>query len=65
MEEIMARINTEFLNQQEIEFIHDQSIQSLREIGIKVHSNSVLEILKKNGASVDFNTMVAKIPEKW
>ena len=60
----MARINTEFLNQQEIEFIHDQSIQSLREIGIKVHSKSVLEILKKNGASVDFNTMVAKIPEK-
>jgi trimethylamine--corrinoid protein Co-methyltransferase len=60
----MARINTEFLNQQEIDLIHDQSIQCLRVIGIKVHSKPVLEILEKNGASVDFEAMIAKIPEK-
>ncbi len=60
----MARINTKFLNQQEIDLIHDQSIQCLWEIGIKVHSKPVLEILEKNGASVDFDDLIAKIPEK-
>jgi len=59
----MARIKTEFLNQREIGLIHDQSLQCLREIGIKVHSIPVLEILEKNGAGVDFDEMIAKIPE--
>jgi trimethylamine--corrinoid protein Co-methyltransferase len=59
----MARITTEFLNQQEINLIHNQSIQCLREIGVKVHSKPVLEILEKNGASVDFDEMIVKIPE--
>ena len=60
----MARINVEYLNQKEIDLIHDQSVKSLLEIGIKVHSKPVLEILEKNGASVDFDSMIAKIPEK-
>ena len=60
----MAKAKTVFLNQQEMDLIHAQSIKSLQEIGIKVHSKLVLEILEKNGASVDYNAMVAKIPEK-
>jgi trimethylamine--corrinoid protein Co-methyltransferase len=60
----MAKAKTVFLNQQEMDLIHAQSLKSLQEIGIKVHSKPVLEILEKNGASVDYNTMVAKIPEK-
>jgi len=60
----MARVTTTFLNRQEIELIHAQSLKSLREIGIKVHSKHVLEILEKNGASVDYDAMVAKIPEE-
>jgi len=60
----MARIRTKFLDQKEIDLIHAQSIKCLQEIGIKVHSKPVLEILEKNGASVDFDAMVAKIPEK-
>jgi len=60
----MARTKTVFLNQQEMDLIHAQSIKSLQEIGIKVHSKPVLEILEKNGASVDYNTLVAKIPGK-
>jgi trimethylamine--corrinoid protein Co-methyltransferase len=59
----MARIRTTFLDQQEIELIHAQSIKSLKEIGIKVYSKRVLEILETNGATVDYNTMIAKIPE--
>ncbi len=60
----MARAKTVFLDRQEMDLIHDQSIKSLQEIGINVHSKSVLEILDKNGASVNYNAMVAKIPEK-
>jgi trimethylamine--corrinoid protein Co-methyltransferase len=60
----MAKAKTDFLNQQETDLIHAQSIKSLQEIGIKVLSKPVLEILEKNGASVDYKTMVAKIPEK-
>ena len=60
----MARAKTAFLNQQEMDLIHAQSVKSLQEIGIKVHSKPVLEILEKNGARVDYNAMVAKIPEK-
>ena len=60
----MAKAKTVFLNQQEMDLIHAQSIKSLQEIGIKVHSKPVLEILEKNGASVDYKAMVAKIPEK-
>ncbi len=60
----MARITAEYLDKNEINLIHDQSLKSLREIGIKVHSKPVLEILEKNGSSVDYDAMVAKIPEK-
>jgi len=60
----MAKAKTVFLNQQEIDLIHAQSIKSLQEIGIKVLSKPILEILEKNGASVEYSAMVAKIPEK-
>lgn len=60
----MARSRTVFLNQQEMDLIHAQSIKSLQEIGIKVHSKPVLEILEKNGASVDYEALVANIPER-
>jgi trimethylamine--corrinoid protein Co-methyltransferase len=60
----MARVTTTFLNRQEIELIHALSLKSLREIGISVHSKPVLEILEKNGASVDYDAMVAKIADE-
>jgi len=60
----MAKAKIVFLNQQEMDLIHAQSVKSLQEIGIKIHSKPVLEILEKNGASVDYKAMVAKIPEK-
>jgi len=60
----MARIKTVFLDKQEMDLIHAQSVKSLQEIGIKIHSKPVLEILEKNGAQVDYKALVAKIPEK-
>jgi len=60
----MARVRTLFLDQQEIDLIHAQSVKCLQEMGIKVNSESVLELLEKNGAVVDYAAMVAKIPGK-
>ena len=37
----MAKVKTVFLNQQEMDLIHAQSVKSLQEIGIKVYSKPV------------------------
>jgi len=60
----MARVRTSFLDQHEIDLIHAQSVRCLEEMGIKVNSESILELLEKSGAVVDYSAMVAKIPEK-
>jgi len=59
----MAHTRTVFLDQHEIDLIHAQSIESLQDIGIKVGSKPVLEMLEKNGARVDYTAMLAYIPE--
>lgn len=60
----MAHARMTFLNQDEMDLIHARSIQVLEDIGIKVHSESVLKLLREKGADVDFDAMIAKIPEK-
>ncbi|TNF87980.1 MAG: hypothetical protein EP301_05710, partial [Gammaproteobacteria bacterium] len=59
----MARAELLFLNQREEDLIHQQSIVTLETIGVKVHSRSVLELLDAKGARVDYDTMIAKLPE--
>jgi trimethylamine--corrinoid protein Co-methyltransferase len=59
----MAKARTVFLEEDEMDLIHAQSIESLQDIGIKVRSRPVLHMLEKSGASVDYTAMVAKIPE--
>ena len=58
----MAKARTVFLEQHEMDLVHTQSIKSLQEIGIKVHSKPVLEILEKNGANVNYDSLIAKVP---
>jgi trimethylamine--corrinoid protein Co-methyltransferase len=60
----MARAEMTFLDEREEALIHEQSIKWLREIGVKVHSLSVLELLGERGAAIDRETRIAKIPEK-
>jgi trimethylamine--corrinoid protein Co-methyltransferase len=60
----MARAEMTFLNRQEEDLIHEQSIQCLAEIGVGVRSQSVLKLLGEKGASVDYDTMIAAIPEQ-
>jgi len=52
------------LDKQEEEFVHAQSIKSLKELGVLVRSHKVLKTLESAGASVDYKTGIAKIPER-
>lgn len=60
----MAILKTVLLSKSEEDLIHDQSIECLKEIGVRVDSESVLELLEKKGAAVDYENHNAKIPEK-
>ena len=60
----MAVARLRFLDKYEEEVIHNQSIECLETIGVKVRSNIVLKMLGENGANVDFKTQIAKLPEK-
>jgi trimethylamine--corrinoid protein Co-methyltransferase len=60
----MANLRTVFLSKSEEDLIHDKSIECLQDVGVRVDSESVLELLEKAGASVDYESQVAKIPEK-
>ena len=55
----MAKAKTVFLNQQEMNLIHAQSLKSLLEIGIKVHSKSVdQDYLKSEQSKVNHNMLL-------
>ena len=59
----MAVLHTTFLERGEENLIHEQSLKSLREIGVLIHSPRVLQMLQEAGAEVDLNSEIAKIPE--
>jgi len=52
----VSKPRTTFLSQEEIEAIHNASLQVLEKTGIKVMSKPALDILKKAGAKVDYET---------
>jgi trimethylamine--corrinoid protein Co-methyltransferase len=60
----MAYLKTTLLSIAEENFIHDKSIECLKEVGVRVDSDSVLELLEKKGATVDYEKNNAKITEK-
>jgi len=60
----MAVLGLKFLERQEEDTIHSQSIECLEKLGVRVHSETVLKILHDAGAKVDFGRETAKIPEK-
>ena len=59
----MAVARLKFLDKNEEELIDQQSMECLETIGVKVKSESVLRLLEKVGANVDYKTQIAKIPE--
>jgi len=51
-----------FLSQEEQRIIHNESIRILEDVGALFHSKKALDILEKNGARVDHDSNIAKIP---
>ena len=58
------KLGLNFLSGDEKRRIHKDSIKILFEVGVKFMSDKALGILKKNGAKVDFDTRIAKMPEE-
>jgi trimethylamine--corrinoid protein Co-methyltransferase len=59
----MAVARLKFLDKDEEEFVHEQSLKSLRTLGIMVKNDRVLKMLKDAGATVDESKGIAKISE--
>lgn len=60
----MSKPGAFFLTTEEIERIHNASLQVLEKTGIKVLSKDALDILKKAGAKVDYGANRANIPRQ-
>lgn len=60
----MAHLKSVLLSKSEEDLIHEKSIECLQDVGVRVDSESVLELLEKEGASVDYENSLARIPEK-
>ena len=60
----MSKPRTTFLSQEEIEAIHNASLRVLEKTGIKVMSETALDVLKKGGAKVDYGTNHATLPRQ-
>jgi trimethylamine---corrinoid protein Co-methyltransferase len=55
--------HNQILSEEEKQNIHQQSLKVLADVGIRFMSKKALTILKQNGAQVDFDNQLAKIPE--
>ncbi len=55
---------SQFLSSEEQHTLHDDSLKILREVGAFFHSDRALDILAKNGADVDKDSKIARIPEE-
>ena len=60
----MATIQVNFLSEREIQGIHDASIEILRNTGVMVHHEEILQLLGEAGAKVARNNRIAHLPEK-
>ncbi len=59
----MSKATMSVLARNEIELVHDCSLRILSEVGVKIESPSVLELLKKAGAKVDAQKSIAFLDE--
>ena len=59
----MAVARLRFLSSNEVELVHEKSLEALSEIGVLVRSESVLSLLDDSGANVDKKNRIARIPE--
>lgn len=55
-------VKLELLSSEDVRQIHEATLDVIENVGVKFHSQNALDILEANGASVDRETTVAKIP---
>jgi len=60
----MATIQVNFLSEREIQDIHDASIAILRDTGVMVHHEEILQLLGGAGAKIARDDRIAHLPEK-
>jgi len=60
----MARVKIEFLSKEEEDLVHEKSLEILSDMGVLVRSDSVLDMLEKNGARTDRQKKIAFIPNE-
>mgnify|MGYP005848871263 CR=1 FL=1 len=56
------QIHADILSEDEIQRVHQQSLRILNEVGVRFYSRKSLQILSDNGASVDWEKEIARIP---
>jgi trimethylamine--corrinoid protein Co-methyltransferase len=56
------RVKMDLLDESEVRQIHAATLDVIENVGIRFHSQRALDILEANGAAVDRETTVAKIP---
>ncbi len=60
---LSGRRNAErLIDKEAFKSIHDESLGVLEDVGIRIYSPHALELLRESGASVDRESMVAKLP---
>ena len=58
------KLQGQILSEGERERVHAESLRILAEAGIRVHSGQALKVLEQNGADIDWDTKVARLPGK-
>jgi trimethylamine--corrinoid protein Co-methyltransferase len=56
------RVKLELLSPDDVKQIHEATLDVIENVGVKFHSHKALDILEANGATVDRESTVAKIP---
>jgi trimethylamine---corrinoid protein Co-methyltransferase len=56
------RVRLELLSPEDVRQIHEATLDVIESVGVTFHSQNALDILEANGASVDRETTVARIP---
>lgn len=58
----MARVRIQYLSDAEKQFVHEQTVRVLEEIGITFNTPQAIDLLEEAGAEVDRETLTAKVP---
>jgi len=56
------KFTAEFLSEEEKARVHQESLRILSAVGVKFHGQKALPLLEKNGAEVDWDSKIARLP---